>query len=173
MPPSASRAATSPSTASPPCGTIFEIYLPRVPDADAPPAAAVPAVFSHGSETILLVDDEEGVRTLVRSVLEESGYAVLEATNAAAALAAWEKNAHKVDLVLLPTWLCLPPTASNSGRQLHARAAALRILYMSGYRDHPDGIPAEFVQEAVYAGNAAGPRPRRAGPLAGYCFRAR
>ena len=55
---------------------------------------------AKGSETILLVDDEEGVRKLVSAILKSNGYDVLEAGNGPAALAVYEKNAHKIDLVL-------------------------------------------------------------------------
>jgi two-component system cell cycle sensor histidine kinase/response regulator CckA len=81
------------------CGTIFEIYLPRVePATVVPPARRLAA--SKGSETILLVDDEEGVRKLVSAVLNNGGYTVIEAANGSAALSVYEKNSHKIDLVL-------------------------------------------------------------------------
>ena len=81
------------------CGTIFEIYLPRV---EAAPEVPLPrrAAASKGSETVLLVDDEDGVRKLVSAVLHSGGYTVMEAANGSAALAVFEKNAHKIDLVL-------------------------------------------------------------------------
>ena len=59
-----------------------------------------PARPPMGSETILLVDDEEGVRKLCCAVLQANGYHVLEADNGQSALAAYEKNAHKVDMLL-------------------------------------------------------------------------
>jgi CheY-like chemotaxis protein len=123
----------------PGCGTIFEVYLPRVPDV----AAEKPKAENRGSETILLVDDEEGVRKVVCAILRSNGYNVLEAGNAAAALAAWEKNAHKVDLVL--TDVVMPQmTGFELARQLSERAPGSKILYMSGYRDHVvEGAPAE------------------------------
>ncbi len=77
----------------PGCGSIFEIYLPRVTDAVAEVPRRGPA---KGSETILLVDDEDGVRKLVHAVLQSHGYDVLEASNGGMALAAYEKNAHKI-----------------------------------------------------------------------------
>jgi two-component system, cell cycle sensor histidine kinase and response regulator CckA len=123
----------------PGCGTIFEVYLPRVAEV----AAEKPKAENRGSETILLVDDEEGVRQVVCAILRSNGYNVLEAGNAAAALAAWEKNAHKVDLVL--TDVVMPQmTGFELARQLSERAPGSKILYMSGYRDHVvDGAPAE------------------------------
>jgi len=115
----------------PGCGTIFEIYLPRVAEAVAEPAKRIPA---KGSETILLVDDEEGVRRLIAAVLQSNGYDVLEASNGVTALAAYEKNAHKVDIVL--TDIVMPQMSGlELGIQLTSRSAGLKILYMSGYRD--------------------------------------
>jgi hypothetical protein len=117
------------------CGSIFEIYLPRVKE---PPAAAAPRPSAKGSETILLVDDEDGVRKLVHAVLKSNGYDVLEASNGNLALAAYEKNAHKIDMVL--TDVVMPQmTGFELGAQLSGRAPGLKILYMSGFRDNTSG----------------------------------
>jgi DNA-binding NtrC family response regulator len=119
----------------PGCGTIFEIYLPRVKE---PLAEPVRKVSPKGSETILLVDDEEGVRKLVLAVLKSSGYDVLEASNGGMALAAFEKNAHKIDMVL--TDIVMPQmTGFELGQELADRTPGLKILYMSGYRDNAIG----------------------------------
>jgi two-component system cell cycle sensor histidine kinase/response regulator CckA len=117
----------------PHCGTIFEIYLPRIEETTAAPARKA---LSKGSETILLVDDEEDVRKLMLAVLQTNGYDVLEAGSGTAALAAFEKNSHKIDLVL--TDIVMPQmTGVELGRALNERAPALKILYISGYRDNP------------------------------------
>jgi DNA-binding NtrC family response regulator len=93
---------------------------------------------AKGSETILLVDDEEGVRKLVGAVLRSNGYDVLDASNAATALAVYEKNGHKVDMVL--TDVVMPQmNGFELGRELTARAPSLKILYMSGFRDNAIG----------------------------------
>jgi two-component system cell cycle sensor histidine kinase/response regulator CckA len=119
----------------PGCGSIFEIYLPRVEEPVAEPPRRASA---KGSETILLVDDEEGVRKLVHAVLQSHGYDVLEASNGAMALAAYDKNAHKIDMVL--TDIVMPQmTGFELGTQLEQRAPGLKILYMSGYRDNATG----------------------------------
>jgi PAS domain S-box-containing protein len=121
----------------PGCGTIFEIYLPRVKEAVTETARKG---LAKGSETILLVDDEEGVRKLVHAVLKSNGYDVLEAGNGPAALAAYEKNGHKIDMVL--TDVVMPQmNGFELGRQLSGRAPGLKILYMSGYRDNAAGAP--------------------------------
>jgi two-component system, cell cycle sensor histidine kinase and response regulator CckA len=118
----------------PGCGTIFEIYLPRAAEAVALPVTR--KVSPKGSETILLVDDEDGVRQLVFAVLKSHGYDVLEASNGSAALATYDKNFHKIDMVL--TDVVMPQmNGFDLGRELAARAPRLKILYMSGYRDNP------------------------------------
>lgn len=127
----------------PGCGTIFEIYLPRVEE----PLEEPPKRSAKGSETILVVDDEEGVRKLVCAVLKSNGYEVLEANHSAAAFAAFEKNAHKIDMVL--TDVVMPQMSGfEMGRQLAGRAPELKILYMSGYRDHDIGVPPGQVPKA-------------------------
>ncbi len=119
----------------PGCGTIFEIYLPRVKE---PVTQRVVAGSAKGSESILLVDDEEGVRKLVCAILRSNGYDVLEAPNGPAALAAYEKNSHKIDMVL--TDIVMPQMSGlELGTQLSERSPGLKILYMSGYRDNPIG----------------------------------
>jgi two-component system cell cycle sensor histidine kinase/response regulator CckA len=117
------------------CGTIFEIYLPRVEAAaEIPPARRLAA--SKGSETILLVDDEEGVRKLVSAVLNDGGYTVIEAANGGAALSIYEKNSHKIDLVL--TDVVMPQmNGFELGLKLAEKNSDLQVLYMSGYRDSP------------------------------------
>jgi two-component system cell cycle sensor histidine kinase/response regulator CckA len=132
----------------PNCGTIFEIYLPRVKEAVTEPVRKGSA---KGSETILLVDDEEGVRKLVFAVLKSNGYDVMEASNGASALAAYEKNGHKVDMVL--TDVVMPQMSGfELGKQLTERAPGLKILYMSGYRDNAIGggggdVPRAFLHK--------------------------
>jgi two-component system cell cycle sensor histidine kinase/response regulator CckA len=119
----------------PNCGTIFEIYLPRVKEAVTDPPRKRSA---KGSETILLVEDEEGVRKLVFAVLKSNGYDVMEASNGISALAAYEKNGHKVDMVL--TDVVMPQmNGFELGRQLSERAPGVKILYMSGFRDNAIG----------------------------------
>jgi two-component system, cell cycle sensor histidine kinase and response regulator CckA len=130
----------------PGCGSIFEIYLPRVKEALAETPRRPSA---KGSETILLVDDEEGVRKLVHAVLQSHGYNVLEASNGGMALAAYEKNSHKIDMVL--TDVVMPQmTGFELGAKLAGRAPELKVLYMSGYRDNAtalDETPKAFLHK--------------------------
>jgi two-component system, cell cycle sensor histidine kinase and response regulator CckA len=132
----------------PDCGTIFEVYLPRVTESVIEQPRTRPLM---GSETILLVDDEEGVRKLCCAVLESNGYNVLEAETAQSALAAYDHNGHKVDLLLTDV-VMRQMNGFELAAALSERTPALKILYMSGYRDllgggNPNQLPAMFLNK--------------------------
>jgi PAS domain S-box-containing protein len=118
-------------------GTTFKIYFPRVEEArDAPKQTAAPVEILHGSETILLVEDEEAVRTLARKTLESCGYRILEASNGLEALRVAEGHSEPA-LHLLLTDVVMP---GMGGRDLADQLIRLRpemkVLYMSGYTDN-------------------------------------
>ncbi len=117
-------------------GTTLKIHLPKV----ATPAEVLElrrpaAPPPRGTETILLVEDEDAVRMLVRGILEASGYAILEAPNGSEALLTCGQHAGPIQLLI--TDLVMP---GMSGIDLAKRLAPLRpgmkILYMSGYTEH-------------------------------------
>jgi PAS domain S-box-containing protein len=117
-------------------GSTFTIYLPGVADAGevspvAPPVNETAA--PRGRETILLVEDETGVRNLVRAVLERYGYTILEARSGPDALRVASQQS-AIDLLL--TDVVMP---RMSGRELAelltGQRPGLRVLYMSGYTD--------------------------------------
>ena len=115
-------------------GTTVKIYLPRAEGAVTPIAAPRRAEVTHGTETILVVEDETAIRDVIRRVLEAQGYTVLRSANPREALAEAERHGGPVHLLL--TDVVLP---EMSGRQLADRLEAnrpgLRVLYMSGYTD--------------------------------------
>jgi DNA-binding NtrC family response regulator len=115
-------------------GAAFTVYLPaetaatHVPERpDEPQRAAVAA-------TVLLVEDEQAVRELVRVILERSGYSVIEAANAEEAETLFEAMG---TLDLLVTDVVMP---GRSGfelfRRLHERLPTLRVLFISGYTEY-------------------------------------
>lgn len=119
----------------PSLGSSFKIYLPRVQAAAERAETAVqPPTPASGRETILLVEDEETVRMLVREILQSNGYSVLEAKNGAEGLALAGRYNGKIDLLL--TDVVMP---QMSGRELAEKLCPLRpgtrILFMSGYTD--------------------------------------
>ncbi len=116
-------------------GTTFKIYLPLIGAEAAALAGSPPAPRARmAQETILLVEDEEQVRILVRNILRRQGYQVLDAADAASALQLCENHADEIGLLL--TDVVMP---GMSGRQLaerlQARRPGLRVLFMSGYTD--------------------------------------
>jgi PAS domain S-box-containing protein len=125
-------------------GTTFRIYLPRSAVA-TPTARLSPASHERpaGTETVLLVEDEEAVRRLANRVLQSSGYTVLEARNGEAAITVAQE--HSGPIHILVTDLVMP---RMSGRQLASSMAQarprLRVLFMSGYTEQavlrPDGL---------------------------------
>ena len=122
-------------TSEPNQGTTFRIYLPRLSDtAILVDRSTRPVTAAAGRETILLVEDEEGVRELARDILRASGYTVFEARNGNEALLISERHQGPLDLLL--TDVVMP---RMSGRELAERLGpvrpGLRVLYMSGYTD--------------------------------------
>ncbi|HTS00498.1 MAG TPA: PAS domain S-box protein [Bacteroidota bacterium] len=81
-------------------GTTFSVYIPAV-DRPAPREAGTEARVAGGRETILVVDDEETIRFLVRDILEEIGYTVLAAPDGREALALYARSRGNIDLVIL------------------------------------------------------------------------
>ncbi len=117
-------------------GAGFRIYLPRVKEqSDVPfPPEKGAGASPRGSETILLVEDEEAVRLLVKNILEGLGYKILVATCGDEALALCKQ--HTAPIPLLLTDLVMP---GMSGRELADCLKFLypdmKLLYMSGYTD--------------------------------------
>ena len=115
-------------------GASFVIYLPRVEEevAAASPPSAGP--LHRGSETILLVEDEDAVRGLTRRCLETSGYTVLAAANAEEALEVAARIQERIDLLL--TDVVMPGASGTElSRRLLERRPGTRVLYVSGYTD--------------------------------------
>jgi two-component system cell cycle sensor histidine kinase/response regulator CckA len=115
-------------------GSTFKVYLPRVEDAvdqvTSPPA---PAVLT-GSETILVVEDEPGVRQLASRVLERCGYRVLVAATPNEALVLAQRYGDPIHLLM--TDVVLPEMSGRSlASQMTTSRPAMRVMYMSGYTD--------------------------------------
>jgi two-component system cell cycle sensor histidine kinase/response regulator CckA len=117
-------------------GTTFRIYLPSVdePVAEAKEGMAPVPAAEEASETILLVEDEEIVRQLVRDTLRASGYQVVEASDGAEALQICERRRDPIDIVV--TDVVMPNmTGPELVERLSAENDGLRVLYVSGYTD--------------------------------------
>ena len=114
-------------------GSVFKIYLPRVDQSvqQSRPSELAPEIH-RGTETVLLVEDEESVRTLTRSLLEEAGYTVIEASNGIHALEVAGRYSGPIHLLL--TDVVMPgmngPTLAES---LVVTNPNMKVLCMSGY----------------------------------------
>jgi len=116
-------------------GTTVKLYLPRGFGQENAQPARVAALAVTGTETVLVVDDDEIVRATVTSMLEELGYTALPAANGAEALAVLENGA-KIDLLFTDVVMAGP----IGGRKLAERAVeirpALKVLFTSGYTEN-------------------------------------
>ncbi len=116
-------------------GTVFRIYLPwQAAESAEPVKAANVSRPAPAAETVLLVEDEDGVRTLVKLMLERQGYTVVHAKNGAEAMMICEQHAGNIDLLITDVVL-----EHLSGRELAGKLVDLRptmrTLYISGYTD--------------------------------------
>ena len=115
-------------------GTTFHIYLPRVEGVAEKHSAPAPPTALGGTETVLLVEDEESVRQLVRETLVAKGYRVVEAQNGESGVAAAAKHDGKIDLVI--TDVVMPGMGGRElVRQLALTRPETKVLYLSGYSE--------------------------------------
>jgi CheY-like chemotaxis protein len=119
-------------------GTTIKMYFPRVDraeDSEWEAPKARPGASMRGTETVLLVEDDERVRKLAQVILRRHGYHVLEARNGGEALLICEQ--HKATIHLLLTDVVMP---RMGGRELSERLKQIRpemrVLYISGYTDN-------------------------------------
>ena len=121
-------------SSSPGMGATFEIYLPRIADTVPRERSSAAPPTPPGSETILLVEDEDAVRSLARRILERRGYTVLEARHGRDALRIVKGHDGALDLVISD--VVMPEmSGSELARQLGALRPGIPLLYMSGYTD--------------------------------------
>ncbi|MDP9347876.1 MAG: PAS domain S-box protein [Gemmatimonadota bacterium] len=136
-------------------GSTFSIHLPRVQAEPAPAGPDRAPAARPRSATVLLVEDEEGVRRVARKMLERSGFTVIEASDGEEALRLCAGREEVIDLVV--TDVVMP---GMGGGELVERLAALRpgirVLFMSGYTDeavekHGTLVPGAFYIQKPFA----------------------
>ncbi|MBL8824687.1 MAG: PAS domain S-box protein [Planctomycetia bacterium] len=130
-------------------GSTFRLYLPVVDVREAPPARQrKDAALPRGRETILLVEDEEAVRTVTRKILQQAGYQVVEAVGGLEALKLSEDYQGRIDMLV--TDVVMP---GLGGRELVAKLSeqrrSLKVLFLSGYT--ADALFRDDVQQADIA----------------------
>jgi len=124
-------------------GSTFYVYLPRVEDTlEELDTVAMPESEKGGCETVLLVEDEESVRELVRVTLGSRGYKVLEAENGECGLRLAEETKERIDILV--TDVVMPGIGGRElAKQLLAMRPGICVLYLSGYTE--DAIVTEGV----------------------------
>jgi CheY-like chemotaxis protein len=117
-------------------GTTFKVYLPQANEVvDARRTEVVSTAVAGGTETVLLAEDEELVRKFVRSVLEKSGYTVLEAHHGSEALRVALQHPDPIHLLLTDMVMPLMDGKLLAQRMMDLRPG-IRVLYMSGYSEN-------------------------------------
>jgi PAS domain S-box-containing protein len=141
-------------------GTAMRVYLPRVEQAAGVLQPPAPMEASpHGTGVILLAEDEAGVRTLARQVLETSGYTVLAARDGSEALDLSAQHAGPIELLL--TDVVMPGMSGPElARHVGGRRPGIPVLYISGYAPEALGEP-----DALVADNALLAKPFTAAAL--------
>ena len=140
---------------APGAGSTFAVRLPRVAAEEVrPPAEDPEPPLQHGSETILLVEDEDVVRTLAQRVLERSGYTVLACADGAEALAVAAQHDRPIHLLL--TDVVMPGLRGHEvAQRVSASRPEIKVLYMSGYADEallgPTAITHDVLIEKPFA----------------------
>ena len=116
-------------------GTTFKIYLPRIEAKETVTSATnAPPQGRRGSETILLVEDEQGVREAISHFLRGQGYTVLEALNPRVATEIAREQGKQIHLLL--TDITMPGmNGQELAKQLKSNRPEMRVLYISGYTD--------------------------------------
>lgn len=122
-------------------GTTFHLYLPSVlEETQSQPEEENSTRANHGSETILIVEDEDGVRKTMRNVLRRAGYRVMDAADGPEALNSWAGHEHDIDLLV--TDMRMP--GGMSGRDLANRIRETRpdllAVYCTGYSAELTGL---------------------------------
>jgi two-component system cell cycle sensor histidine kinase/response regulator CckA len=119
---------------APGAGACFSIYLPVTGERESAGVAAAADSADSGSEAILLVEDEEGVRSVLQRILSGRGYRVLTAAGAGEALDVARRNLGAIDLLL--TDVTMPRVKGPElAATLLAEQPRMRVIYMSGYSE--------------------------------------
>lgn len=132
-------------------GTRFHLFFPALEPEEPKekPAETRGNTLPRGSETILLVEDDDGVRALVQQILELQGYRVLSAANARQAMAMCDEFPGRPDLLL--TDVVMPEKSGPElAEDLELRFPGLKILFMSGYTDSHTGVRMVTERKAAF-----------------------
>jgi PAS domain S-box-containing protein len=143
-------------------GSVFRIYFPQVDaEAESPSNASTSSSPVRCTETILLVDDDTSVRSVIRRMLVGKGYSLLEAGSPEEAVRLGEGHRGPIDLLL--TDVVMPGMRGDAlAKRLRSSRPEMKILFMSGYSDWMvaradlDGAGQDFIQKPVEPGVLSG-----------------
>ena len=128
-------------------GSTFKIFLPVIDMPEiVPTAQPVESKPRGGHETILVVEDDDAVRSLTRRILEGFGYRTVEACSGREALAQWANRASEIDLLMTDMVMPEGITGRELAEQMRARRPALKVLFVSGYSPEVAGKDTEFIR---------------------------
>lgn len=117
-------------------GSTFRVFLPSKPGKPASVAKmAATGAAGRGNETILLVDDEEGVRSSIRRLLERFGYKVREAASGREALRLWGDQGAEIDLLLTDINMPQGINGLELAEKVRAERRDVKVIYLSGYTE--------------------------------------
>jgi PAS domain S-box-containing protein len=134
-------------SSEPGLGTTVKVFLPRVEGDEEQGISEKPAVL-RGDETVLLVEDEDGVRELMWKILSDYGHTVLEARHGRDALTAAREHPYTIDLLVSD--VVMPEMgAGDLAEQLRAERPGMKVLFVSGYTND------EIVRRGVSQKDAA------------------
>jgi len=136
-------------SSTPGLGSIFAVYLPQAREAAETPPAPARAGPRPTIATVLIVEDEDSVRALLREVLSRQGYTVLEAPDGRAALTLAASYRGAIDLLVSD---CRLPylTGGELARRLRGLFPALQVLYVSGYPPTEAALPGDLEPSAPF-----------------------
>jgi len=115
-------------------GVTFKVFFPALANPITHAGAmAVPPANLRGTETILLVEDEDSLRALTRRALEQNGYRVLEASNGVAAMEIWQQQRESIALLLTDMVMPAGMSGSELAWCLVSAKPELKVVFVSGY----------------------------------------
>ena len=117
-------------------GSTFRVFFPA-PERPVPRGTEARPPIRGGSETLLLVEDDGAVRRATAQLLTLHGYRVIEAANGLQALAQWEKQQGRIDLLFSDMLMPEGLTGEELCARLRARQPELKAILFSGYRMEP------------------------------------
>jgi CheY-like chemotaxis protein len=133
-------------------GTTFRVYFPTAaPAVEALPEQTNPAPADPvGGHTVLLAEDDSGVRDVARIVLEEAGLRVLEACDGPSAFALWQKHHAEIDLLLTDMVMPGGYSGADLANRILAQCPDLPVIYSSGYSVTLFGEDRKFQKDVNY-----------------------